>query len=215
MTQTIRSIAGIAPVSQLDPAATALVLIDFQNEYFDGKLPLPDAVAAAEKAARLVAWADRLGMPVFHVRHVGPATGALFAAGSHAADIHPLLAPAPQHRVVTKDRVASFAATDLHAQLQALGVDTLVVAGLMTHMCVSTAVREARSFGAASYRVVVAADACATRDIADWQGNVVAHADLHRANLLALHDNFADVRDTGAILELPVSANAVPTRQGA
>ncbi|WP_154375614.1 isochorismatase family protein [Pseudoduganella rivuli] len=207
MTQTIRTIAGIAPVVHADPAATALVLIDFQNEYYDGKLPLPDGLPAARNAARLLAWADRLGMPVFHVQHVGAANGALFAAGSHAAQIHPLLAPAPDHHVVTKDRVASFAGTDLHAQLQALGVHTLVVAGLMTHMCVSTAVREARSFGAGSYRVLVAADACATRDIADWQGGVVAHADLHRATLTALHDNFADVRSTGAILELPVVAN--------
>ncbi len=210
MTHTIRQIAGIAPVSQFDPQATALVLIDFQNEYFDGdrpgKLPLPDGMPAARNAARLVAWADRLGMPVFHVQHVGAAHGALFAAGSHAAQIHPLLAPSPRHRIVTKDRVASFAGTDLHAQLQALGITTLVVAGLMTHMCVSTAVREARSFGAASYRVVVAADACATRDIADWNGGVVGHAELHRANLLALHDNFADVHNTGAILELPVTA---------
>jgi nicotinamidase-related amidase len=207
MTQTIRTLAGIAPVSQFDPAATALVLIDFQNEYFDGKLPLPDALPAARNAARLVAWADRLGMPVFHVQHVNGAGGALFAAGGHAVQIHPLLAPAPRHRIVTKDRVASFAGTDLHAQLQALGINTLVVAGLMTHMCVSTAVREARSFGGASYKVVVAADACATRDIADWSGHVVGHADLHRANLTALQDNFADVRNTGAILELPVTAN--------
>ncbi|GAB2866081.1 isochorismatase family protein [Pseudoduganella ginsengisoli] len=207
MTQTIRSIAGIAPVSQLNPAATALVLIDFQNEYYDGKLPIPDGLPAARNAARLVAWADRLGMPVFHVQHVGAATGALFAAGSHAGEIHPLLAPAPHHHIVAKDRVASFAGTDLHAQLQGLGINTLIVAGLMTHMCVSTAVREARSFGASSYKVVVAADASATRDISDWNGDVVAHAGLHRATLTALHDNFADVRNTGAILELPVSAN--------
>lgn len=209
MTQTIRNIAGIAPVAQLDPAATALVLIDFQNEYFEGelrgKLPIPDGLQAARNAARLAAWADRLGIPVFHVQHLGAAGGVLFARDSAMADIHPLLTPAPRHRIVTKDRVASFAGTDLHAQLQALGVNTLVVAGLMTHMCVSTAVREARSFGAASYRVVVAADASATRDIAGWDGGVVGHAELHRAALTALHDNFADVRTTNAILELPVA----------
>lgn len=206
MSRTIRSIAGIAPATAIDAAATALVLIDFQNEYFDGRLPIPDGPAALRHAAQLVAHADLHGMPVFHVRHVGAAGGPLFADGGVTAEIHPGLAPAPHHQVLRKSIVSSFAGTGLDALLRERGIATLIVAGLMTHMCVSTAVRDARRFGADSYNVLVAADACATRDLDGWDGGVIAYRALHDAALTALADNFADVLTTCAILALPVKA---------
>ncbi|MES2261851.1 MAG: isochorismatase family protein [Pseudomonadota bacterium] len=204
MSQTIRNIGGVQSATSINPAATALVLIDFQNEYYGGRLPIHDGLSALRNAARLAAWADRHAIPVFHIRHIGAAGGPLFAAGGEMAEIHSGLAPAPHHRVLDKSTVSSFASTDLHAQLQALGVRTLVVAGLMTHMCVSNAVRDARHFGADSYDVLVAGDACATRDIDGWDGGIVSHEVLHRAALTALSDNFADVLRTDAILDLPV-----------
>lgn len=207
MTQSIRSIGGALPALSLDPASTALVLIDFQNEYFDGRLPIPDGAAALRHAAQLVRLADKHGMPVFHIQHVGPSDSPLFATGSALADIHADLTPAPQHRVLRKSTVSSFASTDLDAQLRAAGVRTLIITGLMTHMCVSTTVRDARQFGGTrNYDVLVAADACATRDIDGWNGGVVPHAVLHNATLTALSDNFAEVLTTAAILDLSVKA---------
>lgn len=201
---SLRRIAGLAPSTSLAAASTALLLIDFQNEYFSGRLPLPDGPAALAQARQLLALAERHGLPVFHIRHVGAPGAPLFGAGSVAAEIHPQLAPAPHHRVLCKSRTSSFAETGLHAQLQALGVRTLIVAGLMTHMCVSTAVREARQFGSDSYRVIVAADACASRDLEGWDGGVCGHRQLHDVTLSALADNFAEVRTSAAILALPL-----------
>lgn len=211
-TQTIRSIAGVRRAGSIDPASTALVLIDFQNEYYSGRLPIPDGLAALRNALRLVAHADAHGMPVFHIQHIGAASGPLFADGSAMAEIHPALAPArppSQHHVLRKTTVSSFASTDLHAQLQARGIRTLLIAGLMTHMCVSTTTRDARQFGALSYDVLLAADACATRDIDAWDGaGVVSHRELHHATLTALADNFAQVMNTADLLALPVQAGA-------
>jgi nicotinamidase-related amidase len=205
MTQTIRSIGGAKPAGRIDPRSTALVLIDFQNEYFSGRLPLPDGEAALRKAAALVHFADRHGVPVFHIQHVGAAGGPLFAADSPLVDIHPALAPQAWHRVLRKTTVSSFASTDLDAQLRTLGVKTLIVAGLMTHMCVSTTVRDARQFGTGrDYSVLLAADACASRDIEGWDGGVVSHWVLHGATLTALSDNFAEVLPVAAILDLPI-----------
>lgn len=206
MTHTIRSIAGAQPAHQITATSTALVLIDFQNEYFEGRLPIPDGLAALRNAARLAALADAHGMPVFHIQHIGAANGALFEDGSGLAAIHPGLAPAPHHQVLRKSTTSSFASTDLHARLQALGIRTLIIAGLMTHMCVSTATRDARQFGPHSYNVLLAADACATRDIQGWNGGVTSHHDLHHVTLTALSDNFAQVLETAAILDLPVQA---------
>ncbi|UGQ47037.1 cysteine hydrolase family protein [Massilia endophytica] len=204
MTQTIRSIGGAKPAAAIDPASTALVLIDFQNEYYDGRLPIPDGMGALRNALALVRHADRHGIPVFHVRHQGAVGGPIFARGSRMAEIHPELAPQPHHHVVDKTTVSTFASTDLDAQLRAMGVKTLIVSGLMTHMCVSTAVRDARQFGDRNYSVLLAADACATRDIEGWDGGVVSHAVLHGATLTALSDNFAEVLPTAAIINLPV-----------
>jgi|SRR5471032_1392336 len=206
MSRTIRSIAGVPPVSLIDCSSTALVLIDFQNEYYDGRLPIPDGQAALRHAVELVALADARRMPVFHVQHIGAAGGVLFADGGALAAIHPALTPAPHHQVLRKTTTSSFASTDLHARLQDHGIRTIIVAGLMTHMCVSTAVRDARQFGAASYHVIVAADACATRDIDGWDGGVVGHRTLHDATLTALSDNFADVLRTADILNLAMKA---------
>ncbi|MES2076071.1 MAG: isochorismatase family protein [Pseudomonadota bacterium] len=206
MSPTIRSIAGLRAATSLDAASTALVLIDFQNEYYSGRLPIPDGLPALRQAARLAALADRHAMPVFHIQHINPAGAALFAAGGALAEIHTELTPAPQHHVLRKSTTSSFASTDLHAQLQARGIKTLIIAGLMTHMCVSTAARDARQFGASSYNVIVAADACATRDIDGWNGGVTSHRELHNVTLTALSDNFADIMPTAAILDLTVKA---------
>ncbi|HEU4844168.1 MAG TPA: isochorismatase family protein [Burkholderiaceae bacterium] len=205
MSATLRSIAGAQPVQQLDASSTAVLLIDFQNEYYSGRVPIPDGLPALRNASRLAALADAHGMAVFHIQHVNGPAAPVFAAGSVMAEIHPALAVRPRHVVVRKDRVSSFAGTDLHAQLQARGIRTLIVAGLMTHMCVSTATRDARQFGAQSYNVLVAADACASRDIDGWNGGVTRHQDLHHATLTALSDNFAEVLPVAAILELPVA----------
>lgn len=207
MTQTLRSIGGASGARQIDAASSALLLIDFQNEYFDGgRLPLPDGPAALAQARRLVALADAHGLPVFHVRHVGARGGPLFAEDGRLADFHPDLQPAPHHHVLHKRTTSSFASTDLHAQLQARAIKTLIIAGLMTHMCVSTAARDARQFGALSYNNIVAADACATRDLPGWDGGVLGHAALQRAALTELADNFAEILSTDAILQLPVKA---------
>ncbi len=207
MNPTLRSLVGARAAGAIDPSSSALLLIDFQNEYFGGALPIPDGAAAVAQAARLLALADRVGMPVFHVRHVGAAGDPLFAEGGEGVAFHPSVRPAPHHTVLSKSMISSFAGTDLHARLQRSGVRTLIIAGLMTHMCVSTAARDARQFGAASYAVLLAADACATRDLPGWDGGELGHRELHRATLTALADNFAEVLSTGAILDLPVGSS--------
>lgn len=196
---SIRSLTGAVPTSRLDPATTALIAIDFQNEYFDGRMPIPDGGAALRQARRLIDAADRHAMPVFHVQHVAPADSPIFADGSHAFGIHDALHPAPQHTVLRKATPSAFAGTALEAELQARGVTTLILTGLMTHMCVSATAFDAAPRG---YQSLIVGDACATRDLDLEEGGVLGHRELHRAALRGVSDVVAEVRSTDEVLRL-------------
>lgn len=199
---TMRAIVGAPSAASLDAQSTALIVIDFQLEYFNGgRLPIPDGHAAMSKARQLVGFADVHRMPVFHVQHIGPAGGPLFAQDGERVAFHPQIQPAPHHQVVQKTTASSFASTDLHAQLRERKIRTLIICGLMTHMCVSTTSRDAKPLG---YQVLVPGDACATRDIDAWDGGTIGHAELHRAALTELSDSFAEVLTTERILSLTI-----------
>ncbi|MBP0629102.1 MULTISPECIES: cysteine hydrolase family protein [unclassified Cupriavidus] len=197
---TIRTLAGASAPTAIAAASTALLVIDFQNEYFDGMLPIPDGAAALGNARRLVAHADAAGIPVFHVQHLAPADSPVFAEQGASAEFHQDLRPAGHHTVVRKTSVSVFPTTDLDQRLKAAGIKTLVITGLMTHACVAGAARDAVPLG---YGVIVAEDACATRDL-DRPGGVVRHRDLHQAALASIEDTFGDVLTTEQVLKLPV-----------
>ena len=197
---TIRTMTGATKTQSLDRKSTALLVIDFQNEYFDGKMPIPDGKAALKNANRLIAMADDAEMPVFHVQHVTPSGTSIFAEDGRTVAFHPDIQPTGNHTVVRKSSVSVFPTTNIDAQLKAKGIKTLIVSGLMTHACVAGATRDAVPLG---YEVIVADDACATRDLTGEDGKTVTHAVLHQASLVTLSDTFADVQTTDAILALP------------
>ncbi|AIY43860.1 Isochorismatase [Collimonas arenae] len=196
---TIRTLVGATASTSLDPKTTALLVIDIQNEYFSGKLPIPDGLAVVRNANRLIALADKHGMPVFHVQQWNAVERPLFTKNTVMSEFHPDMQVAPHHAIVRKTFASSFASTDLHSQLQARGIKTLIVTGLMTNNCVA-----ATSFDgvANGYKVIISSDASATRDIRTWDGGVVGHKDLHRAVLTGMSDAIAEIRSTSEILEL-------------
>ncbi|WBF44223.1 cysteine hydrolase family protein [Serratia rubidaea] len=206
-TKTIRAQSGAQPTTALSAGKTALIVIDIQNEYyagkgFRGKMVIPDGRAVLENSKKLVDFAHKHRMPVYFVRHVGAKEGPLFAAGSVYAEFHQELQPTAQDAVIEKATPSAFVGTDLDAQLKKQGVTTLLVAGLMTHMCVSSTARDAVPLG---YSVLIAGDATATRDLDDGAGGVVDHRVLQRAALAGVADVFAEIHSTRDILSLPVS----------
>lgn len=199
---TLREIGGARPPQHLDAARTALLVIDFQNEYYSGRLPIPGGPAALAKAQALVRMADRGGIAVYHVQHLNPAGAPLFAEGSDGAALVAGMQPAPNHHLVRKSTVSVFASTDLDAQLKARGITTVLISGLMTHACVAGAARDAAPRG---YEVIVASDAVATRSIQALEGQGTLPAEvLQRAALTEIADAFGSVMSTDAVLALPV-----------
>lgn len=179
-------------------ASTALLLIDFQNDYFEGgKWSLVGSNEAVENAARLLAAFRAKGVPVVHVRHEFETEEApFFVPGSAGAQIEERVAPVTGEAVVLKHFANSFRDTNLKAVLDELNVDTLVVVGAMSHMCIDAGVRAAADLG---YEVTVAQDACATRD-QEANGIRVPAQQVHAAFMAALGFAYARIADTDVLL---------------
>jgi len=184
--KTLMQLAG-APLTPSTLSDAALVLIDLQNEYLEGPISLPAAEGAIESAACLLAAARSAGTPVLHIAHRG-AAGGLFDRGAERGQIVDALAPWAAETVIEKGLPNAFAGTDLHEVLQAAGRKELIVAGFMTHMCVSATVRAALDHG---YRTTVVAEACATRPLPSPLGAALDHATIHEVALAELADRFA------------------------
>ena len=178
---------------------TALVIIDLQNDYFArGKMTLEGAEAAGAKAGAALAAFRARCLPVFHVRHLSVRPGAtFFLPDTEGAEIHASVRPVAGEPVVQKNFPNSFRGTDLDERLKRAGARHLVVAGMMTQMCVDSSVRQAVDLG---YRVTLLADACATRAQA-YAGQTVPAEQVQAAFLAALNGLFAKVVPTEEFLK--------------
>ena len=168
-----------------------LLLVDLQRDYFpDGAYPLVGADLAVARAGEVLAAFRERGEPVVHVQHHWDAPEATFLRpGTPGAELHEAVAPVPPEPVVTKAEPNSFVGTGLEELLRQNGIDDLVVAGMMTSMCVDSTVRAAVDLG---HEVTLVHDACAAPDL-DFAGDQVDGATVHRAFVAALSGGYATV----------------------
>lgn len=190
---TLFALAGRQPVPP-SLANSALVLIDYQREYLAGPLALPGAEAALGRVEVLLEAARAAGARIVHVAHKGAPGGLFDRAGERGAFIAGL-EPRGEERVVEKTRPNAFSDTGLAALVGPAGT-AVILAGFMTHNCVSSTARAGLDLG---YAVTVAGDACATRDLPAGEG-IISAADLHRAELAALADRHAGVFPVAALV---------------
>ncbi len=176
---------------------SGLVVVDLQNEYLpDGKLPLTGIDAAVANAIRVIRHARATGIPVFHIRHESAEQAPIFAKGSAGAEIQPAVAPEGAEPVIVKKHINAFRETDLKQQLEAAGVQQVVVIGAMSHMCIDAVVRAAADMG---YPVTVLHDACATLDLT-FRGVTVPAAQTHAAMMAAFEFGYASVKSVDEYL---------------
>jgi len=172
----------------------ALLVIDVQNEYFTGGLriaypPVEDSLRRIGQAMRA---ARSAGIPVVRVLHDSPEGAPLFAQGSATWQPHPDLADEAVDHVVHKARASAFAGTDLAGWLDARGIDTITVAGYMTHNCDAATIFEALSRGLQAEFLSDASGSPAYRNAA---GHASAE-EIHRVFCTVFHSNFAAVATT-------------------
>jgi len=185
----------IQPAFSLNPARTAVLIMDYQNDILG---MLPDTVQASllEKAGAILKAARdarvtviyvvvrfRDGYPEINLQNrlfSGIKESGLLREGTTGAEIHAKVAPQPGDIIVTKRRVGAFWSTDLETVLRARNISTLVLFGISTSGVVLSTVRAASD---RDYRLAVISDACADRDeevnrvlldkVFPWQATVV------------------------------------------
>ncbi len=163
---------------------TALLLIDIQNDYFPGgRMELVDPLDAANQAYMLLqCFREHLGNHV-HIQHVSlKPDAAFFIPGDRGTDIHDSVAHFEGEPLVQKHYPNSFRGTNLLELLKSWNIERVVIAGMMTHMCVDATARAAADLG---FQIILAEDACATRAL-KYGETIIPAGHVHKAFLAAL-----------------------------
>lgn len=178
---------------------TALIIIDIQNDYYPGgRMELVGAEAAGLLAKEALAFFRGRNLPVIHIRHLSTRpTATFFLPGTSGIEIHSSVAPLPGEAVFVKNFPNSFRETPLLEHLRGLMVERLVLAGMMTSMCVDATVRAAFDLG---FLNVLLHDAMATRDLS-FGGATIPAAQVHGAFLSALGSVYGRVLGVAEFLE--------------
>lgn len=168
---------------------TALILVDIQNDYFPGgRMELVGIERASANARDLLSTFRDKRWPIMHIQHVYLTPDApFFSAGTEGVRIHESVAPLAGETVIEKHFPNGFRASTLLAELQKAEVDSLVICGAMSHMCIDATTRHAVDLGLSCTLVH---DACATRDV-EFAGTTVRAADVHAAFMSALGWGYA------------------------
>ncbi len=173
---------------------TALIIIDIQNDYFQGgKAELGNPDKASRNAKLLLEYFRKKKLSVVHVQHiVNRPDATFFIPDTKGAEIHKDVKPKDTELIIIKHYPNSFRETNLLEYLKSNNITDLVICGMQTHMCVDASTRAAKDFG---FNCIVIGDACATKDLEI--NNVKVNAiDVQTSFLSALNYFYSKVMTT-------------------
>lgn len=178
---------------------SALLIIDIQNDYFEGgSYPLFESKQAAGQSKLILEKCRAEGMDIIHIQHISNREGAsFFIPDTKGVEIHEYVKPLPNEKIIIKYFPNSFRETELLNYLKKLNIEQLIICGMMTHMCIDTTVRAAFDLG---FSNTLIGDACATRDL-EHKGSITKATDVQNAYLAALNGLFAKVVTTEEYLK--------------
>ena len=206
----------------IDPGRTALVIVDMQNCFVaDSPIAAPLGTEVAGRLNRLAAACRPAGIPVIWTRHVvrpdgsntgllgqviPPVAAGIINDGAPTAALHPLMDVRPGDVVLGKPRFGSFYGTDLELILRSRGIDTIIVGGISTNVCVDTTAREA---AVREFRVLFLSDGTANFGLPDSGLGAASAEELQRAACAVMAFGFAEVITVDQVLNrISVAASA-------
>jgi ureidoacrylate peracid hydrolase len=197
--------------ADLDPARTALVVIDLQHAFMTdgvGHAVCPAARDIVPAVNRLAAALRETGGGVFWIKMThdercldewsvahemsSPAMRqkriAALSEGTLGHDLWPDLDVRPEDEIVYKYRYSAFmpGTSELPDRLRARGFDTVLITGTVTNVCCESSARDANM---TNFRTIMVSD-----------GNAASTQEEHEASLTAFYNVFGDVMDTDMII---------------
>lgn len=207
------------PFKSLDPAKTALVVVDMQNAFCKPGmiLEVPKArdivkninvlADATREAGGQVVWIQmsiptRESWPVF-LGNIVPTDAAMdrvlasLKPGGEGHQIWPELTVDPRDWIVRKNRFSAFlpGACDLSDRLKEANIDSVLIAGTLTNVCCESSARDAAM---QDFKVVMVDDA-----------NACHTDDAHIATLSTIIQSFGDVRSTRDLVDMMAAARTM------
>jgi nicotinamidase-related amidase len=197
---------------ELEPARTALLLVDVQNDYWSPpRKPRPRFLDAARDLLELARTRGFLVVHVQHARRDGSGKSG-FVPGTPGFEVHDAVAPLDDEPRVVKHAPSAFFETGLDELLRRHRIENVVVAGIQTQKCCDTTTREASARG---YRCFFASDAVETFDLTGPDGAVVDRDEIARVTFATLHNGFARVLPVGELARLATPQATAPATPAA
>lgn len=177
----------------------AVIIIDMQRDYFpDGAMALNNPEKASQNAKRVLDYFRENSLPVIHIQHFSAQPDAsFFIPNTIGVEIYDLVKPLENEKVIVKHFPNSFRETELLDYLKENNIQTLVICGMMTHMCVDATTRASKDLG---FDNIVIGDACATKDL-ELNGSKVKAEDVQTSFLAALNYFYSEVMLTEEFLK--------------
>ncbi len=173
----------------VDPKATALIVVDMQNDFVKegGALVVGDAEKTIQAIKRLLDLARRRSMAVFYTQDTHdpgdpefPIWGQHVLRGSWGWQIIEELTPRPTDRVIQKLRYDGFFGTSLDHELRLRQVATVIVCGTVANICV---LHTAGSAALRGYKVILPIDAISAITPFDFQATIRQTSFLYRGTI--------------------------------
>ena len=214
----------------IDPARTAMIVVDMQNDFVapGAKLQALQATAMVPLLAKTLKFCRERGIRIIYTAHVHRSDGSdmglyddLYAPiadrsalvdGSPGVDIFKDLAPAPGEHIIKKHRYSAFFGTDLDIVLREWGITNVVITGTTTECCCHATARDAMF---RNYKVVFLSDATGTYDYVDVGQGAMSADEVHRATLVVLAGSTADVMTAADFMKRVEASGRAKTTQAA
>ena len=189
----------------------ALIVIDVQNEYVTGNLPIefPNIHMSLTNIGKAMDAAKESGITIIVVQQFAPAESTIFAQGSNGWELHEIVRSRTWDHYIEKKLPSAFAGTNLAEWLSEHQIDTLTVAGYMTHNCVDATIKHAFHIGLA---VEFLSDAAGSLPYTNKAGAASAE-EIHRTFSIVMQARFAAVMSTEEWINM-VSTNSTAERDG-
>ncbi|MBY4013522.1 isochorismatase family protein [Rhodococcus fascians] len=187
----------------------ALIVIDVQQEYFEGvlKIQYPPRDESLANIVRTIEAAVAQDVPVAIVQHEMPEGSPAFVKGTPTYELHPDIQAVvqPSFERVEKQYSSVFAGTDVAKWLQGNNVDTVTIVGYMTNNCDLATSADAEAL---DLTVEILSDATGAINLSNEAGTVSAEQ-LHKALMVLYQSNFAAVATTDQWIDVVKNGNGL------